>query len=336
MSPTLKESEVSSTLHSEKTTDGSNNILALKEDDVRHGILQEDVECVTNEQEIELKTSNGEGKTSIKEGSRCNIKTLSEPNRSIEKKTIDDNSESSHSHDNHETGHSENVHQSSVLTSSSAEARSEEYKSDSSDSNSWIRVSDKEGIQKVYVLLVNYFTRNWAIVDVVLRETICIIIENRINYICTFTGSSTNSSSSVVVVSEKEKELSWDDNDDDNDDNDDDDDDGDDDKDDQDDDLVLNEDISNEDVEKLVQSITANELDSDEVNKPSVSCRIVSYRIVSYRIVSYRIVVTKSCHVRVRQNSYKPEGFSSYNLPQTNTTPAKFNFFELYSIVIMH
>lgn len=36
--------------------------------------------------------------------------------------------------------------------------------------------------------------------------------------------------------------------------------------DDDDDDFDFNEDISNEDVEKLVQSITANELDSGEVS----------------------------------------------------------------------
>lgn len=146
VSPTLKESEVSSTVNSEKTTEHDSNIPALKEDDVRHEILQEDVEYATNELEIKLNTSTGEGNAAIKEGSRCNIKTLSEPDGSIEKRTIDDNSENSSSHDNPETGHSQNVRQSSVLTSSSAEARSEEYKSDSSDSNSWIRVSDKEGI----------------------------------------------------------------------------------------------------------------------------------------------------------------------------------------------
>ena len=62
----------------------------------------------------------------------------------------------------------------------------------------------------------------------------------------------------MVVVNEKEKELCWADNDDDPD------------KDDDDDDLDLNEDISSEDVEKLVQSITANELDPEEVSTPSV------------------------------------------------------------------
>lgn len=52
------------------------------------------------------------------------------------------------------------------------------------------------------------------------------------------------------MVSEKDKELDSDEqaNDDD------------------DDDFDFNEDISNEDVEKLVQSITANELDSGEVS----------------------------------------------------------------------
>lgn len=53
------------------------------------------------------------------------------------------------------------------------------------------------------------------------------------------------------MVSEKDKELDSDEqaNDDDDD-----------------DDFDFNEDISNEDVEKLVQSITANELDAGEVS----------------------------------------------------------------------
>lgn len=75
-------------------------------------------------------------------------------------------------------------------------------------------------------------------------------------YSSLFQESSTNSSSSVVVVSEKETRLSWDNDDEE-------------DKDDEDDDFMLNEDISNEDVEKLVQSITANEIDSDEVSRHS-------------------------------------------------------------------
>ena len=66
-------------------------------------------------------------------------------------------------------------------------------------------------------------------------------------------GTSSNSSSSVVVVNDKELDN-------------DDDDDGGDDDDNDDDDFDFNEDISNEDVEKLVQSITANELDSGEVS----------------------------------------------------------------------
>ncbi|CAB4025636.1 Hypothetical predicted protein, partial [Paramuricea clavata] len=61
-------------------------------------------------------------------------------------------------------------------------------------------------------------------------------------------GTSSNSSSSVVIVNEKDKELDL----------------ANDDVDDDDDDFDFNEDISNEDVEKLVQSITANELDSGE------------------------------------------------------------------------
>jgi hypothetical protein len=57
-----------------------------------------------------------------------------------------------------------------------------------------------------------------------------------------------------VVVNEQEKELDVSH------------DDVDDDVDYDDDDFDFNEDISNEDVEKLVQSITANELDSGEVS----------------------------------------------------------------------
>ena len=53
-----------------------------------------------------------------------------------------------------------------------------------------------------------------------------------------------------MVVKEKDLDLANDDVDDDDDD----------------DDFDFNEDISNEDVEKLVQSITANELDSGEVS----------------------------------------------------------------------
>jgi hypothetical protein len=53
------------------------------------------------------------------------------------------------------------------------------------------------------------------------------------------------------VVKEKDLDLANDDVDDDDDD---------------DDDFDFNEDISNEDVEKLVQSITANDLDSGEVS----------------------------------------------------------------------
>ena len=52
-----------------------------------------------------------------------------------------------------------------------------------------------------------------------------------------------------MVVKEKDLDLANDDVDDDDD-----------------DDFDFNEDISNEDVEKLVQSITANELDSGEVS----------------------------------------------------------------------
>ena len=52
-----------------------------------------------------------------------------------------------------------------------------------------------------------------------------------------------------MIVNEKDKELDL----------------ANDDVDDDDDDFDFNEDISNEDVEKLVQSITANELDSGEV-----------------------------------------------------------------------
>ncbi len=52
-----------------------------------------------------------------------------------------------------------------------------------------------------------------------------------------------------MVVKEKDLDLANDDVDDDDD-----------------DDFDFNEDISNEDVEKLVQSITANDLDSGEVS----------------------------------------------------------------------
>lgn len=42
--------------------------------------------------------------------------------------------------------------------------------------------------------------------------------------------------------------------------------------DDDDDDFDFNEDITNEDVEKLVQSITANDAESEDVSTTNVSC----------------------------------------------------------------
>lgn len=150
-SPTLKGVEVSLTADSKVARDAS-NISPFKSDIESNEISQEELERVKNVQESEQTTLSAPKDITVDEGSLYNTQNLSVSGQSesSEKRTIGDNSENDLPLSfNSKTGSLENIQQSSVLTRS-IDTKQDEYKSDSSESSSWIRVSDKEDKEGIY------------------------------------------------------------------------------------------------------------------------------------------------------------------------------------------